>query len=46
MKMKKNGFTLAEIMLPHMIRSAKQKLKKIKIKKLKTLSKKIAKSKK
>ena len=37
------GFDLAEIMIPHMIRTARQKLRNINLKKIKSLSKKIAK---
>ena len=37
------AFDLADIMLPHMIRSARQKLKNINLKKIKVLSKKLAK---
>ena len=40
---KASAFKLAEIMLPHMMRSARHKLKDINIKKLKSLSKKILK---
>ena len=43
LKEKVAAFDLAEIMLPHMIRSARQKLKNINIKKIKSLSKKLAK---
>ena len=43
MNQKVAAFDLAEIMLPHMIRSARQKLKNINIKKIKALSKKLAK---
>ena len=39
---KVSAFDLAGIMLPHMIRSAKQKIKDINIKKIKSLSKKLA----
>ena len=38
-----DAFDLAEIMLPHMIRSARQKIKSINFNKIKTLSKKLAK---
>ena len=43
LKKKVSAFDIAGIMLPHMIRSAKQKLKIIKLKKIKTLSNKLAK---
>ena len=43
LKQKIAAFDLAEIMLPHMLRSARQKLKNIDIKKIKSLSKKLAK---
>ena len=43
MNQKVAAFDLADIMLPHMFRSARQKLKTINIKKIKVLSKKLAK---
>ena len=43
MNQKGAAFDLADIMLPHMFRSARQKLKTINIKKIKVLSKKLAK---
>ena len=43
LKKKVAAFDLADIMLPHMFRSGRQKLKKINIKKIKALSKILAK---
>ena len=43
LKAKVAAFDLADIMLPHMFRSARQKLKNINIKKIKSLSKKLSK---
>ena len=43
LKDKASAFDLAEMMLPHMVRFAKQKLKTIKLKKIKAISKKLAK---
>ena len=46
LKGKSNAFELAEMMIPHMIRFSKEKLRTIKLKKIKALSKKIAKEQK
>ena len=46
LKKQVSAFGLIEVMLPHMIRSAKHELRNINIKKLKSLSKKLAKKEK
>ena len=46
LKDKANAFDSAEMMLPHMVRFTKDKLRVIKLKKIKVLSKKLAKQEK